>query len=215
MRRIKIFRNNCPAMTLLELLIAVSLLAVVILAVSNLDLFSRHHLLGIDRRSSLQNELSYCLEHMSKRITTAIGNRRAVGAGTQDPIRFNNILGNRAFQVFIDFNATATADGRGAPGSGTQNDRWVAYRFDNNNAVHFYANCGNAANPVCVGVNPVIARRIQAPAVGQINATDAAVPVNRVNIRLTAIWDTAVPVSINNPNVTMATSVVMPSVSMN
>jgi len=59
--------------TLIEVLIAISLLSVIALALSSIDLFTRHHVIGSDRRAKLQNEVSYPLEHMNKHISQAIG----------------------------------------------------------------------------------------------------------------------------------------------
>ena len=60
------------SMSLVELIIAVSLLSVVVLAFSSIELFSRHHLLSVNKRTQIQNNISYVLEHMAKEIIDAM-----------------------------------------------------------------------------------------------------------------------------------------------
>jgi prepilin-type N-terminal cleavage/methylation domain-containing protein len=68
--------NLKKAVTLLELLIAIVLLSVVTIGISSIDIFSRSHVLSSQRRTTLQNEASFVLGHMTKEITRAIGNTR-------------------------------------------------------------------------------------------------------------------------------------------
>lgn len=61
------------AMTLLELLIALTLVSIIAFSLVSIQVFSRYQLLASDRRVKLQNELSYALEHMTKNIQLSIG----------------------------------------------------------------------------------------------------------------------------------------------
>ena len=61
------------AVTLLELLIAIGLFSLIVVGLSSIGTFSRHHVMSSERRVKLQNELSYALEHMSKNIQRATG----------------------------------------------------------------------------------------------------------------------------------------------
>lgn len=61
------------AITLIELLIAITLIGFLVYAVVGHDIFTRHQLVGAERRAKLQNEVSYCLEHMAKWISKGIG----------------------------------------------------------------------------------------------------------------------------------------------
>lgn len=200
--------HKYSAVTLIELIVAVGLLAIVVIAASNFGIFSHHHFITTDRRSRLQNELTYALEHMSRQITIAIGSRAIIGA---DPVRFDNIQGRPAIEIFIDSNAAGAPDGQGNPQAPTQNDRWVGYRFTATNELRFYPDCGSNQNPVCAGRrNNLIARNIRRPAAG-----DLGVAGNAINITLGAVWDATSAVSVDNPEVIMRTSVTMPSVSAN
>ena len=95
--------------TLLELLISIALLALIVYGVGSINLFSNYHIISSDRRMKLQNELSFCLEHMSKNIS------RGVGTFTQPPLEQ---LGTTGFRVRIDPNGTP-AD--------LTDDLWVEY----------------------------------------------------------------------------------------
>lgn len=61
------------SVTLLELLIAITLMGLVILAFSSIDLFSRYHVITADRRAKLQNEASLVVDHITKTVMQASG----------------------------------------------------------------------------------------------------------------------------------------------
>lgn len=73
MGRTIIMKRQNKGLTLLELIIAVILLGIVVLAVTNIDYFAHFHVITADRRVRLQNELSLVLEHMSKKVSQSIG----------------------------------------------------------------------------------------------------------------------------------------------
>ena len=64
---------NQKSITLLELVIGMCVLAIIVLAISQLDLFSNSSVLYAQRRSRLTNEASMALEHISSRLKEAIG----------------------------------------------------------------------------------------------------------------------------------------------
>ena len=59
--------------TLIELLIAVSLLSVVILAAATFDIASRNFLRASQRKAEVVNDATLVLDHMHKNILSAIG----------------------------------------------------------------------------------------------------------------------------------------------
>jgi len=61
-------------MTLIELLISIVLLSLIVLGFASINVFSRYHVITSDRRAKLQNEVSYCMEHMTRNISMAFGN---------------------------------------------------------------------------------------------------------------------------------------------
>jgi hypothetical protein len=78
------------SVTLIELLLAISLMWLLILATSNIDMFSRGYLLGADRRSKLQNELYLVAEDICKNVAQAPGDlssRAVTVSGTTVTVR--------------------------------------------------------------------------------------------------------------------------------
>lgn len=67
-------RPSNKSVTLIELLVAVALIGLVILATANIDLFSRGYLLTADRRAKLQNELYLVADDICKNVAQAPGN---------------------------------------------------------------------------------------------------------------------------------------------
>ena len=96
------------SVTLIELLIAVSLIGVLVLGIGSLDTFSRYQLIASERRAVIQNELSIAMEDMSKSAIRATGN-------FDDPGIVD--LGN-GFRVRVDENTTPDDYG---------DDPWISY----------------------------------------------------------------------------------------
>jgi len=65
--------KNTYAVTLIELLLAISLLVVVMLAVSAIDIVSRRQLKEVDLRTTLYNEINYAMESIVKNVSQAVG----------------------------------------------------------------------------------------------------------------------------------------------
>jgi len=117
-------RAKNRSVSLLELIIAISLLSLIVIAFSSIELFSRYQMVSSDRRARVQNEAAYVVEHMAQNITRAIGNRN------QFPI--TNIPSD-GIRVRID----STADGR----LDTANDIEIAYRLlTGPNRMNYYSN---------------------------------------------------------------------------
>lgn len=208
------------SVTLLELLIAITLLSVIVLAFSSIELFSRHHVLTSERRATLQNEVSYVLEHMSKGISRAIGNG-LINSGSV--IRRDAIAGDTAIWAYIDY------DGNGQRSS---SDRWIAYRFTGLAGSDAYQMqyCSYCTNPdpnpnlkcvICTPAwgtpsNSILTTKIFDFKPNYDNTTADGDPIdNYVDITITARWEPGQPVSVDNPQVTMTTRIKMPSVSAN
>lgn len=149
------------SVTLLELLIAISLLGILLLAFTSIDLFSRYHVRNEDIRMQLQNEASSVIEHMSKEVVKAIGSTVISG---QEPVDLTAISGDTAIKVYIDYNQ----DGQRNAG-----DRWIAYRYSmtgNPNQryqIWYYPNYVTSPNTY-----EVIARRISSFTPGRSSVTD-------------------------------------------
>jgi len=194
------------SLTLIELLIAIGLLSVIILAISNIDLFTRFHTISADRRAKLQNEVSYALEHMTKQISGAIGYSGdwAVKAYTD----------NKGVRVRIDNNP--------ANGRIDATDSWLAYRHENigttDSEIRFYADAGSTETPA--GTYETIARRIAITSgtfygvefSGNFDAS-GWLNDNTIEVKIVGRWEPAQAASPDNPEVVIRTKIKMPSVS--
>lgn len=195
------------SITLLELLIALALVWVVVLAFFGIDIFSRYHVVTSDRRARVQNEASYVLEQMTKEIGRAIGNERVNGENSV--VNTTGIAGDNAIRVYID----ANNDSR-------RNDFWIAYRL---NATQIWY-CPNCNNSLCGTCNPAWGTQsnILSKQITNFTSTKpggATLSDNYVEINLTACYyPDNTPFACgtpDNPNATMQTRIKMPAVSTN
>jgi len=100
----------------MELLVAVTLLSVILATLGTISHFSHYHVIGANRRSMLQNEISLSLEHMTKSIQQ--------GIGTIDrPPLDNTITLPTDLTVWIDINGTP---------KDLDDDQLVIYRLTGN-----------------------------------------------------------------------------------
>jgi prepilin-type N-terminal cleavage/methylation domain-containing protein len=128
--------------TLLEMLIALTLVGVVSIGILSIDTFSRYQAVTASQRATLQEEAANAIEHMQKHIFTAIG----------DDLNWPIVLypGNQGFAARLDTNQNGRLD----PGV----DQWVAY-LNRNNQIHFYSGMATSAMPGADG--EVIANHIR------------------------------------------------------
>ena len=193
-------RQN-KSVTLIELIIAISLVAVIILGVNSINIFSHYQVVSSDRRAKLQNEVAFCLEHMTKHISMAIGDV------SNDPIVAYS--DNRGIRVRIDDNP--------ANGRVDTTDHWIAYRHIGNQIL-FFPNATTSGVPS--GSSEVLSNRILTTNLGASTDTWGLVfsrdpGDNNLVAIVRARWDPATAVSQDNPQVSMQTSVDLPSVSIN
>jgi len=187
------------SVTFIELLVAIVLLSVVILAVNNLNVFSQFHIVSSDRRAKLQNDASRCLEHITKYASGAIGNEAVSGGGSAINAGLNILA------VFRDVNGNGLADPPGV-------DWWVGYTLNTTtHQLSYCDHCSDSTCSVCLGNTENLANDISAFSSGN--------QVTYVNADITACWDptaaTAACGTSDNPSVIMSTSINLPSVSTN
>ena len=194
------------SLTLLELLIALSLFSVIMLAVASIQYFSRFHVVTSERQSLLQNEISFALEHMSKYVSQ--------GAG---PLALERATGPaNGFRVRVDRNSTPTP-------ADTNDDNWISYRLTGN-PLRLTCSCAtiSASSPSCANfIGGDLASHIR-PGVSY-NQIPSPLPANpsgfyinitnpgpsggsMIELALVARWQPANPVSLDNPQVVMKTS---------
>jgi len=187
--------------TLIELVVYIVLISVVILALSNIDTFSRYHVINSDRGTKVQNEVSFVVDHMTKNIQRAIGSIMIMG---EAPVENFGTTGSfYCFNIFVDEGFDGIiGNGR----RGDEGDHWVRYRWNSaNHQLWYYANWSLKPEEY-----EIISRRIVSfsrviPLPGNECTT--------VEIRLAARWDPTQPASVDNPEVYMVANVGMPSVS--
>jgi len=192
------------SITLLELLIAITLLSVIVLGFTSIDLFSRFHVLTADRRAKVQNEVSYVLEHMAKNITGTNIRGGAIGNINALPINRANIGGNSAIRIRIDSNNNGQLDVQ---------DIEIAYvKLSNNYQIWYYSDYTNQANSYDI-ISRVISSNFSNTYVVYDNTT------NFIGVTIIGCWNpSGSPYACgtsDNPNVRMQNSIKMPSVSTN
>jgi Tfp pilus assembly protein PilV len=65
--------KKTKSVTLVELIISILIVALMVLSFYSLETFSHKQVINADRRTKVQNSLSYCLQHMSKYVQQASG----------------------------------------------------------------------------------------------------------------------------------------------
>lgn len=191
--------RNARGMTLLELLIATSLLAAIVLATSSIDLFSRYQVLSSDRRVKAQNTAAFCIDHMTKHISGAIGNINSFPVSTLPPV-INGA--NSRLIVTIDSNLNGVLD---------SSDTKIMYRFTGPNGGHpyqiwYYPNYTGWGSTYEVIASDII------NFVPRVNTSN-----NYVDIQINACSNPGLASdpcgTVNNPTISMRSRINMPSVS--
>ena len=197
------------------MVVAIALVSLLVLALSNLDMFSRFHVMSADRQAAIQYEASLALDHMFKHVSMAIG---ALG----DPLNpvIVEYADKRGFRVKIDTNGNGVRDD-------DSQDLWIAYRYETMspasafvNELRYYPNAGTGASP---------AGGYESIAKGLINSDFSQLPssgawgfayflnpnVHDIEVWIRCRWNPALPRSMENPEVEMHERIYMPSVSSN
>ena len=203
--------NNNKGVTLLELLIAISIFALIVVGFSSIDTFSRYHLITSDKKAKLQNDASYVLEHMAKEINKAIGdvNQAPIDTSTK-------IAGDDAIRAWIDYNQNGKRDTY-------PTDRQIAYRFTDATGppsgqyqIWYYSSCvGPNCNLAGSSSPEVISSKISLADLGSTYSSGN----DYVEVQLTACDDPdGSPVAcggLDNLSVNMKNRISMPAVSTN
>jgi Tfp pilus assembly protein PilE len=192
------------SVTLIELIVAISLVAVMILGINNISIFSHNHAISSDRRAKVQNNVSLCLEHITKQGVKTIGNERIFGSNTA--VLTDTVLPETSLAFFID----ANGDGR----KDTSNDHWIKYTFSGspNYELSYGDNCGSSSAPGTCSSTEVLAKKITVFTPTKVtNFTEG----NHVEVEITGLWNPLASASQFNPEITMRTTIQLPSVSTN
>jgi hypothetical protein len=193
-------QHRLRALTLMELLISLVLFSMIVLGISNIEVFCRHAFLGTDRKTKITNEATYIVEHMSKYIGKAIGDASSF------PVSNDSLFGigcDNITRVWIDFNENGTRDA---------GDRQIVYCFNNtSHTMDYYSQYLTLPDEVTVDLTHETLSRNTIECSSSFGSNMAYVDIN-----VTTCWDATVPYgSIDNPRVTLQTRIAMPSVSVN
>ncbi|MDD5730536.1 MAG: hypothetical protein PHN57_05360 [Candidatus Omnitrophica bacterium] len=192
------------ALTLIELLVSLCIIGFLIIAMANIDIFSRHHVMSSDKKTKVQNSLAYSLEHMTKEVSRTIGNEFISGADSV--ANTGTIAGAPALRVFVDFNNNGVSDA---------GDGWIAYRLQGN-LLQFCSFCPTAACNTCLSWT-TISNRI----VSFVPSKPATLFLSKdsLDVSITACYDPAQTIfpcgTSDNPREVMQSTLRMPLVSVN
>jgi hypothetical protein len=184
----------------MELLIALVLLSMVVLGISNIEVFCRYVFTGTDRKARIINDASYIVEHMSKMIGSAVGD------GNNTPVTFGTWSGKctLAVRAYRDFDCGACSNR--IDGVLDDSDHEFIYCFSNSNHSLFYYPDEDAtpqpAPPELMSRN--------------VLSFNVSLQGNAVQVNFTECWNASGACgSVDNPSVTLQTRIFMPSVSTN
>ena len=203
--------------------VALMVLSILVIVFAAIDLFTQGQVLTIDRRSKVQNELAYILEHSAKQISKAIGNTkidRSSSDGDQI-IKTDPILGDTAIEFYAENNYNGVRDN-----SGATPDNWMAYRLRPSTADPATESyqlwyCPSCATSGCLDCTPawgtadnILGKKVK----GVTYAYDPA--GNYVDISITGCWDPSgsatnveCGTSDRNPSTSMSTRISLPLVT--
>ncbi len=192
-----IFNQN-KSLTLIELILAIALVGVIILGINSINIFSHYQVISSDRRAKLQNDLSYCLDHITKEGLKAIGNERVFGLNSAV-----NVSGSR-LSFFIDGNKNGRIDGVNT----STGDYWIRYSLASNQ-LSYCGLCPSAAASSCSNCS-VLSNKITTftPSKSANFASGT-----HIDVLITGRWTPGSAVSADNPEVSMRSTIQLPSVS--
>jgi hypothetical protein len=187
------------------------LISVVVLGFFSIELFSRTHLLGTDRMTRLQNEISYLLGHMTKNIIGTNVSGGAIGDINQPAVTIATIDGVNALLIWVDSNNNGYRD---------TDDKQIAYKYRGapDYQIWFYPDYTD---------NPASYEVITQKKICPDFSTDPSKPThinyspqdNYIDVQVTVCWDPDGSPNacgtLDNPSIKMLTRIKMPSVSTN
>lgn len=187
------------SLTLLELIISLVLISLIVLGFASLDLYARYNVQQADRRAKVQNTLSYVLDHMTKNISKAIGDK------TNLPVTRSDTL--IVIRVDIDIN-DGTSNGK----LDLDTDKQIAYSY--NGSTYELSYCDNYSTASYVVIAKNILSNFSSTYV-IYDTTDPSNIKNYIDIKIIGRWKMPDAASQANPEITMHTRIKMPAVSTN
>lgn len=130
--------------TLVELIIAMSLLGIVVLGATTFDLASRQFLTSSERKTQVLNELTFILEHMNKNVHKATGDISNLGL---------IIPGGSGGQIWIRQDSNLTPQNY-------NDDKWLRYSYNSNNYNLNFCSDFNKNSNSCNVTEELLSRRV-------------------------------------------------------
>lgn len=200
------------SITLIELLVSMVIVSIIILSFYGLETFSRSLVFDSEKKSKVQNQLAYALEHMSKYIQQAVGRKNDPG------IRYYPGVGEKTgFEVRVDLRSPQNP-------ADLANTAWVRYYLDGSN---LKISCASSGTGVC-GALPVNPEVLSDKIIGSF-VFDEIMPIGTTDgfyvkidasagfadIGLAGRNDTSSSSSLNNPQVEIKTRAISSGSSSN
>lgn len=186
------------AVTLLEMMIAVSLVALVSLAIFGINYFGQFQISTAGRWARVQSEVSYFLEHLAKTATRAINNNPTTAA-------VDTITGG--ITIWIDSNSDSQL---------TSSDRQVAYVYSSN-VIRYYPDFLNSSSYENLTANMILPDFTSDT--NQATWITYSAGNNYFEVQVTGCYDIdGSPKACGdteNPSVVMRSRIQMPAVSTN
>jgi Tfp pilus assembly protein PilV len=200
------------SVTLFELLMAFTLISVMLLGFSSIELFSRSQVFTSTKRLQAQNDAGFILEHMSREISKTIG---AWAVSGQTPLYNNNIGTDTTIEYYVDYNASHpkfTGNGKDRRVDGLEGDCWRAFRLNSTTYQMWY--CPSCSDSACATCTPAwgTTDNILSSKIKTFTPTFSS-SINYFNVTIVSCWNPAAPSSVDNPCITMSARIDMPSVS--
>jgi hypothetical protein len=187
----------------MELLIALVLLSMIVLGIANIEIFCKQVFMGADRKTTVINEATYIVEHMSKYIGRAIGDARNLTVNSEDPVSgCDNVT-----RVWIDYTETGVKD---------NGDREIVYCFNNaSHTLKYYPNYQTWVDPGPPLDPPNTTSEVLSRNTMVYDVAFAST-MGYVDVTVATCWNASISCgTIDNPRVSLQTRIVMPSVSIN
>ena len=100
--------KNTRSVSLVELMVSIVVVGTMVLSFYSLETYSHQQVMGADRRTKVQNSLTFCLEHMGKYVQQAGGNNnKSYPAIALYPTSCSGATCT-GFQIRVDFNSPQT-----------------------------------------------------------------------------------------------------------
>lgn len=207
--------------SLTEIMIAVTLMTVVIVAVTSVDITSRQFFGSTERQSQIQDEAKFALEHIAKNVQLGIGdmsNPEALGSPpTNSNTRGFYILDSTGDLAASGLRLQVKRDGFTGPGDG---------RFDSSDAVDTIIEYEYLPAQDIIRYYPDkddrntyedIAKYILDPHEldsGDPYIFESSIP-NQVDVTIKVLRDPSEPKSLENPETILTSSIVLRAMSCN